>query len=34
LSFFGDKMLCDINGDLCRTYVLRRSTDAAARRGA
>jgi hypothetical protein len=32
LSFFGDKMLCDINGDLCRTYVLRRSTDAAARR--
>src|SRR5260370_30619302 len=32
LSFFGDKMLCDINGDLCRAYVIRRSTDAAARR--
>jgi integrase len=32
LEFFGDKMLSDINGDLCRAYVARRSTDAAARR--
>ena len=32
LSFFGDKMLCEVNGDLCRAYVVRRSTDAAARR--
>jgi hypothetical protein len=32
LEFFGDKMLCDVNGDLCRAYVIQRSTDAAARR--
>jgi len=32
LEFFGDKMLCDVNGDLCRAYVVQRSTDAAARR--
>ncbi len=32
LEFFGDKMLSDINGELCRTYVAQRSTDAAARR--
>jgi len=32
LEFFGDKMLGDINGDLCRAYVAQRSTDAAARR--
>jgi hypothetical protein len=32
LEFFGDKMLCDVNGDLCRAYVIERSTDAAARR--
>jgi integrase len=32
LGFFGDKMLCDLNGDLCRAYVDHRSTDAAARR--
>jgi hypothetical protein len=30
LGFFGDKMLCEINGDLCRAYVEGRSTDAAA----
>jgi hypothetical protein len=32
LEFFGDKMLSDINGDLCRAFVAQRSTDAAARR--
>jgi hypothetical protein len=32
LGFFGDKTLCELNGDLCRAYVDRRSTDAAARR--
>jgi integrase len=32
LDFFGDKMLSDINGDLCRKYAAARSTDAAARR--
>jgi integrase len=32
LEFFGDKMLGDVNGDLCRAYVAQRSTDAAARR--
>jgi hypothetical protein len=32
LGFFGDKMLCELNGDLCRAYVRHRSTDAAARR--
>jgi integrase len=32
LDFFGEKMLSDINGDLCRAYVAQRSTDAAARR--
>jgi integrase len=32
LGFFGEKMLCEINGDLCRAYVEGRSTDAAARR--
>jgi hypothetical protein len=32
LGFFGDKMLCEINGDLCRACVEGRSTDAAARR--
>jgi len=32
LEFVGDKMLSDINGELCRTYVAQRSTDAAARR--
>ena len=32
LGFFDDKMLCELNGDLCRAYVDHRSTDAAARR--
>jgi hypothetical protein len=32
LEFFGDKMLSNINGELCRGYVAQRSTDAAARR--
>jgi DNA invertase Pin-like site-specific DNA recombinase len=32
LEFFGDKMLSEINGDLCRAFVAQRSTDAAARR--
>jgi hypothetical protein len=32
LEFFGDKMLCDINGALCRAYVIQRSTDTAAKR--
>jgi integrase len=32
LSFFGDKGLAAINGNLCREYVAQRSSDAAARR--
>jgi integrase len=32
LDFFGDKMLSDINGDLCRAYAVRAKTDSAARR--
>jgi integrase len=32
LSFFGDKVLSDINGQLCRAYVAHRGTDGAARR--
>jgi integrase len=32
LAFFGDKMLSEINGALCRDYVRTRTTDAAARR--
>jgi integrase len=32
LRFFGDKTLAQINGGLCREYVMQRSTDAAARR--
>jgi integrase len=32
LGFFGDKMLGDVNGTLCRDYEEARSTDAAARR--
>ena len=32
LSFFGDKMLSAIDGNLCRAYAKRRTTDAAARR--
>jgi integrase len=32
LEFFGDKLLAQINGDLCRKYVAQRSTNAAARR--
>ena len=32
LAFFGDKMLCEIKGALCREYVRIRGTDAAARR--
>jgi integrase len=32
LAFFGDRMLSDINGALCRKYVRTRTTDAAARR--
>ena len=32
LAFFGGKMLCAVDGDLCRAYVSSRSTDAAARR--
>ena len=32
LAFFGDKMLGQINGALCRNYVRTRTTDAAARR--
>jgi hypothetical protein len=34
LAFFGDKMLSEINGGLCRAYVAQRSSDAAARRDA
>jgi integrase len=32
LTFFGDKTLAEVNGDVCRRYVAQRSTDAAARR--
>ena len=32
LAFFGDKLLSDINGDLCRDYAANSSTDAMARR--
>ena len=32
LEFFGDRVLGDVNGDLCRAYVAQRLTDAAARR--
>jgi integrase len=32
LAFFGDKMLGEVNGALCRAYAAQRSTDAAARR--
>ena len=31
LAFFGDKMLAEINGDLCREFVKARSTPTAAR---
>jgi hypothetical protein len=32
LTFFGDKTLAEVNGDVCRRYAAQRSTDAAARR--
>jgi integrase len=32
LAFFGDKMLSEINGELCRVYIRKRTTKAAARR--
>jgi integrase len=32
LDFFGDKMLSDINGGLCREFAARMATDSAARR--
>ena len=32
LAFFGDRMLSEINGALCREYVRTRTTDAVARR--
>ena len=32
LDFFGDKMLSEINGELCRAYIAQSNTDSAARR--
>ena len=32
IGFFGDKVLSDINGTLCRAYVEHRRSSAAARR--